>query len=69
MNLNKKPLDICSRSNTEDHIIRDRKTQPTEFYPPKFGLFLPVFKHIFQSMKNPDSNGDFDEKCAQKKTP
>ena len=50
-------------------VVRDRKTQPTEFYPPKFGLFLSVFKHIFQSMKNPDCNGDFDQKHRQKMTP
>ena len=50
-------------------IIRDRKTQPTEFYPPNFGFFLSVFEHIFWSMKNPDCNGDFDQKHRQKMTP
>ena len=30
-------------------------------------LLLSVFEHIFHALKNPDSNGDFDEKCAQNK--
>ena len=49
--------------------FRDRKTQPTEFYPPKFGLFLSVFEHIFESMKNPDCSGVFHQKRRQKATP